>query len=176
MSWSPNQDVLVASVLRRSRFWIEYRQSELIREATPRPEQATHKVIENFMIKMTELLESLMATRRNEQVSATGVDEALERFLKFRPRNTDENKTRQFVKGLRVELQRALAPFPPMGFAATVEATTRIEMADQAVIERKTAIGSAATTYKRPGQGLWKPRDFKRSHGEQRTGNEGRQP
>ncbi|KAI5663005.1 hypothetical protein M9H77_22328 [Catharanthus roseus] len=63
MSWSPVQDVLVASVLRRSRCWIENisgsqspnfadeamsessqnRQSEPLREATPRPEQATHK-------------------------------------------------------------------------------------------------------------------------------------
>ncbi|KAI5662192.1 hypothetical protein M9H77_21515 [Catharanthus roseus] len=75
MSWSLVQEVLVASVLRRSRCWIEYRnmsgsqspnrtdevmsensqnrQSEPTREATPRPEQAIHKVIENFMIKMT---------------------------------------------------------------------------------------------------------------------------
>ncbi|KAI5657773.1 hypothetical protein M9H77_26566 [Catharanthus roseus] len=171
-----------------------------------------------------------MATRRNERVPVTGADEALERFLKFRPPefygdveqeikaelfleqlndiydtlkyedalrgkltvaqytinfnrlakyclrliDTDENKTRQFVKGLRVELQRALAPLPPIGFAAAVEAATRIEMADQAVIQRKTAIGSATAPYKRPGQGPWKPRDFKRSRGEQRTGNEGR--
>ncbi|KAI5671179.1 hypothetical protein M9H77_11543 [Catharanthus roseus] len=86
--------------------------------------------------------------------------------------DTDENKTRQFVKGLRVELQRALAPLPPMGFAAAVEAATRTEMTDEAVIQRKTAIGSATAPYKRPGQGPWKPRDFKRSRGEQRTGNE----
>ncbi|KAI5652411.1 hypothetical protein M9H77_29598 [Catharanthus roseus] len=103
MSWSPGQDVLVASVLRQSRCWIEYRftisnhaneamsessqnrQSEPIREATPRPEQATHKAIENFMIKMTELLETSMATRRNERVPTTIADEELERFLKFRP-------------------------------------------------------------------------------------------
>ncbi|KAI5668333.1 hypothetical protein M9H77_18186 [Catharanthus roseus] len=237
MSWSPNQDVLVASVPRRSRCWIEYRnmsgsqspnctdeamsensqnrQSEPMREATPRPEQATHKVIENFMIKMIELLENSMATRRNERVPATGGDEALERFLKFRPPefygdyedalrvtfaafrlrgmakdwwlraseartlknqpwtwnnfeeelkneyiprwgnltvaqytakfnrlakyclrliDTDENKMRQFVKGLRVEQQRALAPLPPMGFAAAIKAATRMEMADQEVI------------------------------------------
>ncbi|KAI5673811.1 hypothetical protein M9H77_14175 [Catharanthus roseus] len=61
-----------------------------------------------------------------------------------------------------------------MGFAAAVEASTRTEMADQAVIQRKTAIGSATTPYKHPGQGPWKPRDFKRSRSEQRTGNEGR--
>ncbi|KAI5666201.1 hypothetical protein M9H77_16054 [Catharanthus roseus] len=65
------------------------RQSEPTRDATPRPEQATHKVIENFMIKMTELLETSMATRRNERVPVTGADEALERFLKFRPPDFD---------------------------------------------------------------------------------------
>ncbi|KAI5677733.1 hypothetical protein M9H77_08683 [Catharanthus roseus] len=85
----------------------------------------------------------------------------------------NENKMRQFVKGLTVELQRALVPLPPMGFAATVEATTQTEMVDQAVIQRKTTIGSATTPYKCPGQGPWQPRDFKRSHGEQRTRNEG---
>ncbi|KAI5667911.1 hypothetical protein M9H77_17764 [Catharanthus roseus] len=42
------------------------RQSEPLTEATPRPEQATHRVIENFMVKMMELLEASMATRRNE--------------------------------------------------------------------------------------------------------------
>ncbi|KAI5682846.1 hypothetical protein M9H77_04074 [Catharanthus roseus] len=66
--------------------------------------------------------------------------------------DTDENKTRQFVKGLKVELQRALAPLPPMGFAAAVEAATRTEMANQAVIQMKTVIGSPVTPYKRPGQ------------------------
>ncbi|KAI5663829.1 hypothetical protein M9H77_23152 [Catharanthus roseus] len=184
------------------------RQFKPIREATPHPEQATHKTIENFMIKMKELLETSMDIRRNERVPATEADEALERFLKFRPpefygeveqeikpelfleqlndiydtlkvrgmakdwwlraseartlknqpwtwkifkknskRNTylvglakyclrlidtDENKTRQFVKRLRVELQRALAPLPSMGFVATVEAATQMVMADQA--------------------------------------------
>ncbi|KAI5682345.1 hypothetical protein M9H77_03573 [Catharanthus roseus] len=43
------------------------RQSETIREATP------------------QFLETSMATRRNERVPAIGADEALERFLKFRP-------------------------------------------------------------------------------------------
>ncbi|KAI5667671.1 hypothetical protein M9H77_17524 [Catharanthus roseus] len=65
---------------------------------------------------------------------------------------------RKFVKGLRVELQRALAPLPPMGFAAA----------------RKTVIGSAATLHKRPRQGPWKSRDSKRPRGEQRIGNKGR--
>ncbi|KAI5673208.1 hypothetical protein M9H77_13572 [Catharanthus roseus] len=49
-------------------------QPEPNREYTPCPEQATHT-----------LLETSMTTRRNERVRATGADEALERFLKFRP-------------------------------------------------------------------------------------------
>ncbi|KAI5653736.1 hypothetical protein M9H77_30923 [Catharanthus roseus] len=222
------------------------------------------------MIKMTELLETSMATRRNERVPVTGADEALEQFLKFRPpefygdveqeikaelflrqpndiydtlkyedalrvtfaafrirgmakdwwlraseartlknqpwtwndfqeefkkeyiprwvREQREDEFQQLRPGnltvaqytakfnrlAKVELQRALAPLPPMGFAAAVEAVTRTEMADQAVIQRKTIIGSATAPYKHPGQGPWKPRDFKRSRGEQRTGNEGR--
>ncbi|KAI5663202.1 hypothetical protein M9H77_22525 [Catharanthus roseus] len=127
------------------------RQSQPIREATSHPEQ------------MTEFLEASMATKRNERIPATRIDEALERFLKFRPPliGTDENKMRQFVKGLRVELQRALALLPPMGFVAAVEVATWTEMSDQVVIQRKTAICSAATPYKCLGQGLWKPRDSK---------------
>ncbi|KAI5663516.1 hypothetical protein M9H77_22839 [Catharanthus roseus] len=54
--------------------------------------------------------------------------------------------------GLRAELQRALAPLQPMRFAAAVEAATRTEMAGQAVTQKKAAIGSAATPYKRPVQ------------------------
>ncbi|KAI5675472.1 hypothetical protein M9H77_06422 [Catharanthus roseus] len=48
------------------------RQPEPIRENTPRPE-------------MMELLETSMATRRHERVPVIGTDDALERFLKFRP-------------------------------------------------------------------------------------------
>ncbi|KAI5660233.1 hypothetical protein M9H77_29026 [Catharanthus roseus] len=35
-------------------------------------------------LRIVELLETSMATRRNERVPATGADEAIERFLKFR--------------------------------------------------------------------------------------------
>ncbi|KAI5673073.1 hypothetical protein M9H77_13437 [Catharanthus roseus] len=52
---------------------------------------------------------------------------------------------------LRAQLQRALAPLPPMGFAATIEAATSMEMVDRA------------------------SRDSKRSRGEQRIESEGRQ-
>ncbi|KAI5653593.1 hypothetical protein M9H77_30780 [Catharanthus roseus] len=158
-----------------------------------------------------------MTTRRNEQIRATGADEVLERFLKFRPLEfygevEQEIKAELFLEQLsdiydtikyegalrvtfaafrlrgmakdwwvraseaqvlknqpsawndfqeefrkeyvlRVELQRALAPLPPMRFAAVVEAATMTEMADQAVTQRKAAIGSAAIPYKRPGHG-----------------------
>lgn len=69
-----------------------------------------------------------------------------------------------------MELQRTLAPLPPMGFAAVVEAATRTEMADQAVTQRKVAIGSVATPC---GRGPWKSRDSKRPLGEQMIRNEG---
>ncbi|KAI5650487.1 hypothetical protein M9H77_36492 [Catharanthus roseus] len=93
-SWSPGKEVLVANTLRQSRprirdetFWLfknmsnsrpsnqadeamfensQSRQPEPIRENTPCPEQATYMVMENFMIRMTELLETSMTTRRNE--------------------------------------------------------------------------------------------------------------
>ncbi|KAI5654864.1 hypothetical protein M9H77_32051 [Catharanthus roseus] len=52
--------------------------------------------------------------------------------LESRPGGSGSHRFR--IIGLRVELQRALAPLPPMGFAAAVEAATRTEMADQAVI------------------------------------------
>ncbi|KAI5650011.1 hypothetical protein M9H77_36016 [Catharanthus roseus] len=171
------------------------RQSEPIREATSRPEQATHKVIENFMIKMTELLETSMATRRNELVPATGANEALERFLKFRPSKfygeveqeikaelfleqlNDIYDTLKYEDALRVKINgltaTCIGSLATNGIRGRSEAATKTKMADQAVTQKKIAIGSAATPYKRPRQGPWKPRDFKRSRGEQRTGNEG---
>ncbi|KAI5663987.1 hypothetical protein M9H77_23310 [Catharanthus roseus] len=157
-----------------------------------------------------------MTTRRNKRIRATGVDEVLERFLKFRPTEfygevEQEIKAKLFLKQLsdiydtlkyedalrvtfatfrlrgmvkdwwvrasearalknqpsiwndfqeefrkeyvfQVELQRALAPLPPMRFTAAFEATTMTKMADQAVTQRNAAIGSAAIPYKRPGQ------------------------
>ncbi|KAI5652977.1 hypothetical protein M9H77_30164 [Catharanthus roseus] len=117
------------------------RQPEPTGENTPHLERATYKVKENFMIRMRELSETSMAIKRNERVPAIGTDEALERFLKFRPLefygeaeliDTDENKTRQFVKRLREELQWALALLPAMVFAVAVEAATKTEMEDQA--------------------------------------------
>ncbi|KAI5671816.1 hypothetical protein M9H77_12180 [Catharanthus roseus] len=73
-SWSPGREVLIHDFPHADKAVSENsqsRQPEPIRENTPRPQQATHTVIENFM--------------RNERVPTTRVDEALERFLKFRP-------------------------------------------------------------------------------------------
>ncbi|KAI5682309.1 hypothetical protein M9H77_03537 [Catharanthus roseus] len=46
---------------------------------------ASHKIIGNFMKKMTELLEATLTNRRGEQAQNTSNDEALERFLRFWP-------------------------------------------------------------------------------------------
>ncbi|KAI5649417.1 hypothetical protein M9H77_35422 [Catharanthus roseus] len=46
---------------------------------------ASHEIIENFMMKMTELLEAMLANRRGERAQNTSNDEALERFLRFWP-------------------------------------------------------------------------------------------
>lgn len=78
----------------------------------------------------------------------------------------EENKTCHFVKGLRVELQRALAPFPPIGFASIVEVATRTEWADQAFIQRKMATSPAIPSYKHIGKEPWKPRDAKKPQNE----------
>lgn len=51
-----------------------------------------------------------------------------------------------------MELQRALAPLPPMGFAAIVEAATQKEMADQTVIQRKMNASPATPFFKRVGK------------------------
>ncbi|KAI5673998.1 hypothetical protein M9H77_14362 [Catharanthus roseus] len=72
-------------------------------------------------------------------------------FVSDERTNTNENKTLQFVKGLMIELQRALAPLPPMGFTTAVEASKQMKMADQTIIQRKVATSPATPPYKRPG-------------------------
>ncbi|KAI5653130.1 hypothetical protein M9H77_30317 [Catharanthus roseus] len=89
--------------------------------------------------------------------------------------DTEENKTRQFINGLKVELQLSLALLRLMGFMAMVEAAIRIEMADQTVVQRKMATGLVAPSYKCPGQGPWKLGYSKRPQCELRTGNRNRQ-
>ncbi|KAI5662366.1 hypothetical protein M9H77_21689 [Catharanthus roseus] len=151
------------------------RQPKPTRENTAHPERATHTFRLHGIAKDWWLRASKARALKNQPWTWIDFQEEFKREYIPRWVHTDENKTRQFVKGLRAELQRALAPLPLMGFAAAVEASTRTEMADQAVTQRKAAIGSTVTPYKRPIEGPWKSRDFKRPCGEQRIGNGGRQ-
>lgn len=48
-----------------------------------------------FMTKMTELLETTLASQKGERTSATGIDKALERFMRFRPRNSTRKKNKK---------------------------------------------------------------------------------
>lgn len=70
---------------------------------------------------------------------------------------TKENKTQKFVKRIRVELQRALGPLRPMGFAVALEAATQTEMENQTVMQMNIATSLATTPYTHPCQGPWKP-------------------
>jgi hypothetical protein len=45
--------------------------------------------------------------------------------------DTERNRTRQFIKGLRPELRRALAPFPPSNYYMAIDAATRTENEDK---------------------------------------------
>ncbi|KAI5676884.1 hypothetical protein M9H77_07834 [Catharanthus roseus] len=67
-------------------------------------------------------------------------DDFQEEFKQEYIPDTEEYKTRQVVKGLRMELQNVLAPLPPMSFAATVEAATRIEIANQMAKQREQRV------------------------------------
>ncbi|KAI5672257.1 hypothetical protein M9H77_12621 [Catharanthus roseus] len=116
------------------------KQSKPIKEAIPRPEQATHRLYgeveqeikaELFLEKLNDIYDTL---KYEDSMRVT--------FAAFRQRK---------FGGLGL-LKLALAPLPPMEFAAAAKAATRTEMADQAVIQRKTAIGSTATPYKCHGQ------------------------
>lgn len=71
------------------------------------------------------------------------------------------------MKGLRVELQWALALLPLMRFVVAVEVITRTKMVDQTTILGKVA---AAPPYKNLGQGPWELGDSKRPRNELRTG------
>ncbi|KAI5680189.1 hypothetical protein M9H77_01416 [Catharanthus roseus] len=136
-SQSPNRTDEVMSENSQNRL------SEPTRD-TPRPEQATHKLNDIYdtlkyedalrvtfaafrlrgMAKDWWLRASEARTLKNQLWTWNDFQEEFKKEYILRWVHTDENKTRQFVKGLRVELQRALAPLPPMGFAAAVEAAT----------------------------------------------------
>ncbi|KAI5674219.1 hypothetical protein M9H77_14583 [Catharanthus roseus] len=76
--------------------------------------------------------------------------------------DTEEHKTYQFVKRLRVELQCTLAPLPLMSLAATIETATRTEIADQMAKQQAVAMGAPSQSHKRSGQGRWRPKYSKK--------------
>jgi hypothetical protein len=57
---------------------------------------------------------------------------------KYYPRlvNTEQNRTTEFIKGLRPELRRVLAPFSPSNYSTAVEAATRTENEDKLRFEK----------------------------------------
>ncbi|KAI5682090.1 hypothetical protein M9H77_03318 [Catharanthus roseus] len=66
---------------------------------------ASYEIIGNFMRKMTELLEATLVNRRGERAQHTSNDEALERFLRFRPSEfhgevEQETKAELFIEQL----------------------------------------------------------------------------
>jgi hypothetical protein len=54
--------------------------------------------------------------------------------------DTEHNRTRQFIKGLRPELRRALALFPPSNYSTTVDAAIRTENEDNLILGIKSQI------------------------------------
>ncbi|KAI5666411.1 hypothetical protein M9H77_16264 [Catharanthus roseus] len=152
---------------------------------------ASHEIIGNFMTKMTELLEATLTNRRGEGDQNASNDEALERFLRFRPPEFhgevgQEAKAELVLEqlndiydtcsmkapgGLRVDLQHALAPLPPTSFAATVEAATRTEIANQVTKQRTMALNASFHPHKRSGQGRWRPQYPKKPRNSNQTGN-----
>jgi hypothetical protein len=57
---------------------------------------------------------------------------------------------RQFIKELRPELRRALAPFPPSNYSKVVDAATRIENEDKLRFGNKVTNSSKKFLNKRP--------------------------
>jgi hypothetical protein len=51
--------------------------------------------------------------------------------------DTEQNKIRQFIKGLRSELRKSLALFPPNTYSSAVDATTRTENEDKVRFARE---------------------------------------
>ncbi|KAI5675885.1 hypothetical protein M9H77_06835 [Catharanthus roseus] len=151
---------------------------------------ASHEIIGNFMTKMTELLEATLANRRGERAQSTSNNEALERFLRFRPPEF-HGEVEQEAEGelfleqlndiydtLQYEPEgygRALAPLSTTSFAATVEAATRTEIADQMAKLRTVAINASFHPHKRPGQGCWRPQYPKNPRNSNQIGNGNRQ-
>ncbi|KAI5677192.1 hypothetical protein M9H77_08142 [Catharanthus roseus] len=67
------------------------------------------------------------------------------------------------------------APLPPTSFAATVEAATKTEIADQMAKLRMVAMNASSHPHKRPRQGCWRPQYLKKPRNSNQTGNGNRQ-
>ncbi|KAI5682576.1 hypothetical protein M9H77_03804 [Catharanthus roseus] len=93
-----------------------------------------HKIIENFMVKMTELLEASMFQPPE-----------------FYGEVEQETKAELFLDQLN-------DIYDTLKYDDAMRAT---KMADQ-VIQQKVATGPTASPYKHPGQGPWKLGDSKR--------------
>jgi hypothetical protein len=62
----------------------------------------------------------------------------------------EQNRTRQFIKGLRPKLRRALALFPPNNYSMLVDAATRTENEDKLRFGNKAANFGKKFHNKRP--------------------------
>jgi hypothetical protein len=75
---------------------------------------------------------------------------------------TEHNRIRQFVKGIRQELKRTLAPFPSATYSIAVDAATRMENENQSkMAQRPTQLAKPALrppTFKRPNAPKWTDR------------------
>ncbi|KAI5648718.1 hypothetical protein M9H77_34723 [Catharanthus roseus] len=100
-----------------------------------------HRVIENFMVKMIELLEAST----------------------FRPPEFFGEIEQEIKAELFLEQLNDIYDILKYDDAKRVTGSRHMDgIADRTVIQRKVATGPAAPPYKRPGQGPWKLGDFKR--------------
>ncbi|KAI5653280.1 hypothetical protein M9H77_30467 [Catharanthus roseus] len=91
----------------------------------------------------------------------------------YTARQTHWQATARFLSTMRDTVDRARAELESRpGGSGSRHPQVRIQK--RVHTSRKAAIGSVGTSYKRPGQGPWKSGDYKRLHGKQRIGNEGR--
>jgi hypothetical protein len=84
--------------------------------------------------------------------------------------DTEYNRTRQFIKGLRLELRRALALFPPSNYSKTVIAAARTENEDKIRFGNKVANSGKKFPIKRSFGQQWN-NQRKQAHTMSRSGN-----
>jgi hypothetical protein len=64
--------------------------------------------------------------------------------------DTEQNRTIQFIKGLRLELRRALTPFPPNNYSTVVDTAMRTENDNKLRVGNKAANFGKKLLNKRP--------------------------